>query len=171
MNRSLVQQPRRTRPTARAGAYGLGVDLAHFARLAGAEAGLCVVATLRPDRTILSSLVNAGAMPHPVTGAEVVAFVARGDARKVAYLRADPTISITARSGWDWATVEGAAELLGPDEPTPTSGDAFMVLLRDVFTAAGGTHDDWDEYDRTMADERRVAVLVTPRRAYTNRRG
>jgi hypothetical protein len=35
-----------------------------------------------------------------------------------------------------------------------------------VFVAAGGTHDDWDEYDRVMAEERRAAVLVTPTRIY-----
>jgi hypothetical protein len=29
-----------------------------------------------------------------------------------------------------------------------------------VFSAAGGTHDDWVEYDRVMAAERRVAVLI-----------
>jgi hypothetical protein len=39
-------------------------------------------------------------------------------------------------------------------------------LLRDIFTAAGGTHDDWDTYDRVMATERRVAVLVEPERVY-----
>jgi hypothetical protein len=37
-----------------------------------------------------------------------------------------------------------------------------------VFSGAGGTHDDWDAYDRAMIDERRVAVLVTPRRVYGN---
>jgi hypothetical protein len=42
------------------------------------------------------------------------------------------------------------------------------MLLRDVFRAAGGTHDDWDAYDRAMADERRAAVLITPTRTYTN---
>jgi len=41
-------------------------------------------------------------------------------------------------------------------------------LLRDVFSAAGGTHDDWDEYDRVMADEDRLAVLVRPERVYSN---
>jgi hypothetical protein len=38
-----------------------------------------------------------------------------------------------------------------------------------VFTAAGGTHDDWDEYDRVMAEEGRVAVLVDPARITSNR--
>lgn len=41
-------------------------------------------------------------------------------------------------------------------------------LLRDIFAAAGGTHDDWDEYDRVMASENRVAVFVTPERVYSN---
>jgi hypothetical protein len=39
-------------------------------------------------------------------------------------------------------------------------------LLRDIFTAAGGTHDDWDTYDRVMAEERRTAVLIQPERVY-----
>jgi len=39
-------------------------------------------------------------------------------------------------------------------------------LLRDVFTAAGGTHDNWPEYDRIMAEERRTAVFVKIERQY-----
>ena len=41
-------------------------------------------------------------------------------------------------------------------------------LLRAVFRAAGGTHDDWDTYDRVMAEERRTAVLVDPARITSN---
>ena len=37
--------------------------------LAGREQFLGVVATLRDDSTIQSSLVNAGVLDHPVTGA------------------------------------------------------------------------------------------------------
>ena len=48
--------------------------------------------------------------------------------------------------------------------------DQLRLLLREVFTSAGGTHDNWDEYDRVMADERRTAVLITPERLYTSRR-
>jgi hypothetical protein len=33
---------------------------------------------------------------------------------------------------------------------------------------AGGTHDDWDAYDRAMADERRAAVLTAPTRTSSN---
>ena len=38
----------------------------------------------------------------------------------------------------------------------------FRIAL--IFTAAGGSHDDWDTYDRVMAEERRAAVLLTPER-------
>jgi hypothetical protein len=34
-----------------------------------------------------------------------------------------------------------------------------------------GTHDDWDTYDRVMAEERRAAVLITPRRTYSSPTG
>ena len=45
---------------------------------------------------------------------------------------------------------------------------AIAGLLRDVFRAAGGSHDDWDEYDRVMADDRRAVVFVTPARITGN---
>jgi hypothetical protein len=46
--------------------------------------------------------------------------------------------------------------------------DAVRVLLRDIYTAAGGVHDDWDEYDRVMLEDQRVAVLVSPQRILGN---
>lgn len=137
------------------------------AALAAADHGLAVVATLRADQTIQASLVNAGVLAHPDTGAEVLAFVTYGRV-KLANLRARPQLAVTFRQGWRWATVEGTAELVGPDDPQPWSDDdGLRRLLRDVFTAAGGTHDDWDAYDRTMIEQRRTAVLVTPGRIYT----
>jgi hypothetical protein len=42
--------------------------------------------------------------------------------------------------------------------------ERLRLLLREIFTAAGGTHDDFDAYDRVMAEERRLAVLVSPSR-------
>jgi len=74
-----------------------------------------------------------------------------------------------ARVGWQWVAVEGPTELAGPDDPLPgIDAERRRRLLREIFTAAGGTHDDWDTYDRVMADERRSAVLVTPHRVYSN---
>jgi PPOX class probable F420-dependent enzyme len=137
--------------------------------LGAAENGLAVVSTLRADGTIQASLVNAGSLAHPVTGAPVLAFVTYGKV-KLANLRARPQVTTTFRTGWKWATVEGAAELAGPDDPAPWLGDPdrLRLLLREVFTAAGGTHDDWAEYDRVMAEQRRTVVLVTPTRVYSN---
>jgi PPOX class probable F420-dependent enzyme len=128
--------------------------------------GLAVVSTLRADQTIQSSLVNVGVLDHPSTGAEVLAFVTYGPV-KLANLRARPQLSVTFRNGWQYATVEGTAELAGPDDPRPwLDPERLRRLLREIFTAAGGTHDDWAEYDRVMAEQRRTAALVTPTRVY-----
>lgn len=144
-------------------------DLAPFAELVPLDHGLCVVSTLRGDGGVQSSVVNAGVLDHPLRGGQVVGLVAIGGSRKLRHLRADPRVTIVARAGWRWATVEGDAEIIGPDDPRPdVDGEALRLLLRDVFRAAGGTHEDWDEYDRVMAAERRTAVLVVPRRVYTN---
>jgi hypothetical protein len=45
---------------------------------------------------------------------------------------------------------------------------AIAGLLRDVFRAAGGSHDDWDEYDRVMANDRRAVAFVSPSRITGN---
>jgi PPOX class probable F420-dependent enzyme len=144
-------------------------DLRRFEKLVPLDHGLSVVVTRRADHTPHTSVVNAGVVSHPSTGERVVAFVAAGAARKLANLRSDPTIAVVVRAGWQWATVEGTAELIGPDDPHPDVDDERLrLLLRDIFTAAGGTHDDWDTYDRVMRDERRTAVLVTATRASSN---
>ncbi len=145
-------------------------DLVEFGRLVGRDAGLCVVSTLRADDTIQSSVVNAGVLQHPVSGALVVGFVARGGTHKLVHLRARPRATVVVRAGWEWAAAEGPVDLIGPDDPMPgIDAEARRLLLRAVFTAAGGTHDDWDTYDQVMADEHRAAVLVTPDRIYSNR--
>lgn len=144
-------------------------ELSAFAELVPLDHGLCVVSTLRADGGVQSSVVNAGVLEHPLHGGQVVGLVAIGRSRKLHHLRADPRVTIVVRAGWRWAAVEGDAELIGPDDPRPEiDGEALRLLLRNVFTAAGGTHDDWDTYDRVMAEERRTAVLITPRRVYSS---
>ncbi|GAC1409509.1 MAG: PPOX class F420-dependent oxidoreductase [Mycobacterium sp.] len=137
--------------------------------LASDESGLAIVSTLRSDTTIQASLVNLGKVPHPATREQALAFVTYGRV-KLANLRARPQLAVTFRKGWMWATVEGRAELAGPDDPKPWLADAdqLRLLLREVFTAAGGTHDNWDEYDRVMAEQRRTVVLIAPTRVYSN---
>jgi PPOX class probable F420-dependent enzyme len=136
--------------------------------LAAREQFLAVVSTLRADSTIQSSLVNAGVLDHPVTGDSTLAFVTYG-AAKLRNLRDRPQVAVTFRSGWSWATIEGKAELIGPDDPHPQiDPERYRLLLREIFTAAGGQHDDWDAYDKTMVEQGRVAVFVAASRIYSN---
>jgi PPOX class probable F420-dependent enzyme len=137
--------------------------------LVALDNGLASVSIARPDGSLQSTVVNAGVIPHPVNGQPVVAFVARGGTRKLDHLRRDPRTTLLWRAGWAWATVEGTAELFGPDDPMAGLHDeALRLLLRQIYEAAGGVHEDWAEYDRVVAAERRVAVLVTPTRIYQN---
>ena len=139
------------------------------ARFVAAERGLATLATLRADGTAQLTLVNAGLLDHPVTRRPVAALVALGGALKLTHLRARPWAALSWRHGLDWVTVEGDVDLAGPDDDLPgLDAGALPRLLRDVFTGAGGTHDDWDTYDRVMAEERRAAVLVTPTRILGN---
>ena len=150
----------------RSGHHGSMPSLDDAAALGRDENGLAIVSTARADGTIQSSLVNVGRLPHPITGDEVLAFVTYGRV-KLANLRARPQISATFRRGWQWATVEGRTEIAGPDDPLPGFEPTRLpLLLREIFTAAGGEHDDWDAYDRVMAEQRRAAVLITPTRVY-----
>ena len=143
-------------------------NLDQVAELGRRDKGLAIVATLRADGTIQSSLVNAGVMKDPLTGEQVLAYVTYGKV-KLANMRQRPQTAVTFRAGWQWATVEGSAQIIGPDDPHPeVDSERFRLLLREVFTAAGGTHDDWAEYDRVMAEQRRTAVLVVPTRVYSN---
>jgi hypothetical protein len=117
-----------------------------------------------------ASVVNAGVFMDPVADTPVVGFVARGSAKKVQWLRASRRATVVWRVGWEWASVEGAIRLAGPDDPLQgLDPGAVPGLLRDVFVGAGGTHDDWGTYDRVMAEERRLAVLVDPELVLTNR--
>ena len=142
--------------------------LEEAAALGREDRGLIVISTLRADGTIQSSLVNSGVFTHPVTGQQVLALVTNGRV-KLANLRARPQVTATFRSGWRWASVEGHAELAGPDDPKPWLDEEKLRLLRrEVFQAAGGDHDNWDEYDRVMAAERRTVVFINPTRIYGN---
>lgn len=140
-------------------------ELAAFASLVPLDHGLVVISTSRADGTIQSSVVNAGVLDHPLTGQPVVGLVAGGSSRRLTNLRERPRATVVIRAGWRWAGVEGPVDLAGPEDRLgDIAGDRLRLLLREIFVAAGGTHDDWHTYDRVMAEERRVAVLVRPER-------
>jgi PPOX class probable F420-dependent enzyme len=147
-------------------------SLADLQALLEPEQGLGVVCTTRRDSGVQASVVNVGVLRHPRRAEDVAAFVARGGAVKLRHLRRDASITIVGRSGWLWVAVEGRAEIIGPDDAAPDfDPQELPTLLRAVFRAAGGTHDDWAEYDRAMVEDRRAAVLVSPERIYSNASG
>ncbi len=136
-------------------------DLEQLRVLTVEENGLATVATTRADGTVHASVVNAGVLADPVSGKPSVGFVAIGGAHKLALLRRNGHATVTFRRGWRWLSVTGPVRVIGPDDADPGfPADGLPPLLRDVFRAATGTHDDWAEYDRVMAAERRAAVFV-----------
>ncbi|MBW3606351.1 MAG: pyridoxamine 5'-phosphate oxidase family protein [Actinobacteria bacterium] len=125
------------------------MDLEQLRVLARDEHGLCTVSVVDDDGAPHASVVNAGMLAHPRDHGDVLGFVTRGGSVKHRLLRQRPRAAVTFRRRWRWAGIVGDVELIGPDEPAPEVDVA--ALLRDVFVAAGGTHDDWDEYDKPSA--------------------
>jgi PPOX class probable F420-dependent enzyme len=144
-------------------------DLGTVRRLAAADHGLVVLATTRKDNSVHASVVNAGVLDDPITGTPSVGMVIRGDAHKLTLLRRNGRATVVFRAGWEWVSVEGAVRIIGLDDPAEGfAADRLPTLLRDIFTAAGGTHDDFDTYDRVMREERRAAVLIAATRITGN---
>ncbi len=134
-------------------------DLDDATRLAAADHFLAVFAVGRPDGTVHASVVNAGPIADPVDGSAGVAAVVAGASRKLALLRRAGRATLVFKHGWEWAAVSGPVRLIGPDDGAEHGLDV-PATIRAVFQAAGGTHDDWDQFDRVMAAERRCAVFV-----------
>ena len=134
-------------------------DLEYVKRLAAADHHLAVFALGRPDGTVHASVVSAGVIDDPIDGSPGVAAVVAGGARKLDLLRARGRATLVFKDGWEWAAVSGPVRLVGPDDGH-TLGLDVPETVRSVFVAAGGSLEDWDEFDRVMAAERRCAVFV-----------
>jgi PPOX class probable F420-dependent enzyme len=127
--------------------------------------GLAVVSTTQADGRVLSTVVNCGVIDHPVTGEATVALVSRGGAARLGHVRRGSEVTIAVQRGWRWIGVTGACDLIGPDDPHEAiDAERLRLLLREVFQAAGGHHDDYDEYDRAMAEDGRTCMFVRPTR-------
>src|SRR5204863_10119603 len=118
-------------------------DLDLVRRLVGADHGLAIITTTRADGSVQASLVNAGVLTDPLSGEPAIGAVVRANAVKLRLLRRTPRATIVVRSGWEWVAVDGPVRLIGPEDTTTNFDLAGLPqLLRAIFTAAGGTHDD-----------------------------
>ena len=144
------------------------LTITEIERVAAAADYYAVVAVGRGDGSVQASLVKAGIVTDPVSGTPGVGIVVAGSAKKLALLRKSRRASVVFSSGGQWACVEGPIRLVGPDDQPADASVDVAATLRAVFVAAGGSHDDWAEFDRVMADDRRCAVFVDLARSYSN---
>ena len=133
------------------------------------ETGLATISTVQQDGRVLSSIANCAIIPNPLTGDECVALVSMGTAARLKHVRRGSEVTISVRRGWNWIAATGAADLIGPEDNVESvDPEALRLLLREIYQAAGGMHDDFDAYDAEMLKSRRAAVLVTPTRIIGN---
>jgi PPOX class probable F420-dependent enzyme len=126
-----------------------------------AESRIGVLATIKSDGRPQLSPVT----PFYDRAAGVVHVSMTNGRAKTANLRRDPraTLEVTSADGWGWATVEGVATLVGPgSDPHGPEVEALVGYYR----AAAGEHPDWDEYRRTMVEDRRVLMTMTVDHVY-----
>jgi PPOX class probable F420-dependent enzyme len=144
-------------------------DIEIFSNYLSEETGLATVSTTQADGRVLSSVVNCGMIKHPLTGDTCVAFVSGSKAARLRHIDRGSQVTVNVRRGWIWSSVTGPADLIRPESlPESIDAEQMRLLLREVFHAAGGVHDDLEEYDRAMAQEERVVVCITPKRILGN---
>ena len=119
-----------------------------------------VVSTIRPSGTVQSTLVNVGIYE------DGVGFTTAGRSLKEYNLIRHSACTVTVHNGPYWITVEGYARLYSWLNTDP---ETMRHMLRELYVVAGGTHDDWDTYDRVVREEGRAAVVVVPQRIYVRR--
>lgn len=139
--------------------------LHRFVELAAQERYLGVLITLDEDGSPQASVVNCSVLDDPRGGGPCVALVARRGA-KTRNLHRNPSATLVVRVGWEWIAVHGHADVISREDEPDT--DRFEQLLRDVFHASGGKHEDLATYDHVMAAERRCVVLIHPERFTSN---
>jgi hypothetical protein len=148
----------------------IDVELKEVQRIAADANHLAVVAVARTDATIHASLVSAGLLEDPVSHEPSIGIIVSGSATKLSHLRRVRRAAIVFQSGYTWTTVDGRVRIVGPDDPDDSiDSEVIPSLLRRVFLAAGGNHENWTEFDHVMAVERRAAVFVRVERILTDR--
>ncbi len=119
-----------------------------------------VLTTIRRDgRPQLSNVL------HYVRDDGVIVVSTTATTAKHRNLRRDPwaALKVDGTSFWSYAVLEAEASF--SDVAADPHDDAVEELVA-YFRAVSGEHSDWDDYRRAMVADQRVAVRLTPTRAY-----
>ncbi len=102
---------------------------------------------------------------HTVGDDGVVRISTTADRAKYANLRRSPwaALHVNGSDFWSYAVLEGDVEL---SEVAAAPDDATVEELVGIYRALSGEHDSWDDYRRSMVDDRRVVVRLRPTHAY-----
>ena len=102
---------------------------------------------------------------HHVFDDGIIRVSITADRAKYHNLRREPwaALHVTREDFYAYAVVEADVEL-SPIAASPD--DATVEELIVAYRALMGEHEDWDAYRRTMVEDRRVVVRLTPTRAY-----
>jgi PPOX class probable F420-dependent enzyme len=137
----------------------MGIDLDTALAFVRDHDGGVLVTSRADGRPQLSNIVY-------VTGGDGSVRVSVTDSRaKTANLRRNPRASlhVTSEDFWSYVVLEGTAAL---SAVAGAPDDEVVDALVEVYRSAQGEHPDWDEFRRTMVDDRRLIVKLTPERAY-----
>lgn len=126
-----------------------------------AQSQLGVLATIKSDGRPQLSPVT----PSYDRDAGVIRVSTTERTAKLVNLRRDPraALEVTSPDGWEWATADGTATLVGPG--TDPHGPEVQALV-DYYRAAAGEHPDWEEYRSVMVADRRVLISMTVDKVY-----
>ncbi len=123
------------------------------------ENHMAVVTTVGSLGRAQSTVVSAGEMNGTMV------FVSRGGTVKINNIRKSARCTVTTikLDTRRYVTVEGPAAVCGWDN---TEEAELLRVLGDVYTAVGRPPSAWPDFNKSMRDEARTAVIVTPKRVY-----
>ena len=117
-------------------ATSAGLEL--VARYGAPERWLAVLVTLRPDGEPSTSVVTAGALPHPVTGEQVVAHTINEPAAAGAYQPSRPRARSGSRRGRgapNASAISGSHSRIGTGSSSSTFSTPYTSWSRAATTA------------------------------------
>lgn len=120
-----------------------------------------VLVTRRQDGGLQTSPITVGTDED---GKVVIS--SRETAYKVKNLRNDPRATVcvfTDNFFGEWVQIDGTAEFVSLPEA--------MEGLIDYYRRISGEHPDWDDYKRSMVDDRRLLIRIDIERAGPARSG